>query len=51
MEKLNKTTCTKVKKIVSKAKKNNLIVSHVKAFETNPVSKEYHKGKMITSKK
>ena len=34
----------KVKKLVSKSKKNNIIKSHIQAFEDIPVKYEEHKG-------
>ncbi len=37
---------TKVKQLVSKSKKNNIIKSHVKAFEDTPVEYEEHKGEL-----
>lgn len=43
----NKETInSKVKKLVSKSKKNNIIKSHVQAFEDTPVKYEEHKGEL-----
>lgn len=43
----NKETINlKVKKLVSKSKKNNIIKSHVQAFEDTPVKYEEHKGEL-----
>ncbi len=44
---LNKETIkTKVKKLISKSKKNYIIKSHVQAFEDTPVEYEEHKGEL-----
>ena len=41
----NKETInSKVKKLVSKSKKNNIIKSHIQAFEDIPAKYEEHKG-------
>lgn len=43
----NKETINpKVKKLVSKSKKNNIIKSHIQAFEDTPVKYEEHKGEL-----
>lgn len=47
----NKALIKKVKKMVAKAKKKNLIQPHVLAFDNTPVNLEEHKGKLEAYRK
>lgn len=42
----NEDLIKKTKELLAKAKKNNLIKSHILAFKDTPVEKEEHKGQL-----